>query len=407
MENVLKQTRRSTFNFEGHAIVTEKTFTINKSNEAGTWVYNSINMGIDCGDNGINYVNLMGGYNPKGNNYLQLLVTDENGKLLPREQGLKIDFEDRLDIDSKSLEEQNVSKSNYFYMYIEKDVEGKNIQKTFLHAYDVVMYLKEHITDKTPVSVKGHIEYRVSTTGEVSLSHVIDTVTVRAEDKLFPKASLQLMCLVDANTIGKKDDKENIVPLYVKTIAYIGKMNGKKYNQTCALPLKLVYDMNLTDITTEKGKNDFEYGFKTFFSPSKKGFIDELLFNCHYSGGVKKTEVKLEDLPKEVREGIEHGFISMDQVSGVAINGPVPKNIIFDAIVTEIKPAAEGDASGINVKPVIERQKYKEEDLISFEDLVPEEQKNVAPVDTTLQYSDEELDAEQSNIMNLFASLGN
>ena len=408
MENVLKQSRRNTFTFEGHAIVGEKTFTIDKANDEGTWVHNSINMGIDCGDQGIHYVTMMGGYNPIGENYLQLLCTGEDGKLLPREQGFKIDFEDRLNIDFKDLEEHNVSKSNYINMYVERDNNGKTIPKTFLHLYDVVPYLKEHIIDKTPLVIRGHIDYRISTNGDVTASHVIDTITVKSEEFLNPRASLQLMVLVDKDTLGQPNLEDRNVPLYVKTITYIGKMNGKKYNQTCAVPLKILLDMDSQDIETEQGKKNFKYGVDTYYTPSKKGYVNETLFHCHYTGGVKKTEVKLEDLPKEIREGIEHGYISQEQVMGVMTNGPAPKDIVFDFVMSEGKEVQIEDIVQKIPVPVHEKAKYKESEIISFEDLEPVDvTKNVAPDDNTLEISDEELDDTATNIMNMFASLGN
>ena len=79
-ENNLKVGRQNTFRFEGHVILSEKTFTINSSNDKGTWVHNGLNLGIDCGESGIHYVNTMGGYNPTRDNVVYLQKIDSDGK---------------------------------------------------------------------------------------------------------------------------------------------------------------------------------------------------------------------------------------------------------------------------------------------------------------------------------------
>lgn len=407
-ESNFKQSRKNTFKFEGYVNLTDTSFTINKTNENGTWVYNSLNFGVDCGEHGINYVQMMGGYNPNGGSYISIQKIGEDGKLLPYEHNLKIDWDERLSFNIEA--EENINKASLIDIAIEKDSNGKNIQKTFLTPYDAVEYLKNCLVDKLPVVVGGHIDYRLDSSDNWVASHIIDNITVKNEEFLQPKTVLNLMVLVDKNTLGKPNVEEKNVPLFVKTAYYIYKMNQNVYKQTCAIPLKILFDINSIDLNNKEDKKHFSYGVEHYFSPSKEGFTNEILFRCHYSGGVKKTEIKIEDLPKEIKDGIAAGFINPEQVMGTMtaqVSGT--KDIIFDQVMTRPKTITTDDGSEFVVPDVIlEKEKYKDSEIVLFEDLkVLDSSSNTAPVDNTIEIDDEEIDKTAADIMSLFANMGN
>ena len=217
------------------------------------------------------------------------------------------------------------------------------------------------------------------------------------------------MVLVDKDTLGKPNLEEKNVPLYVKTAYYINKMNRVTYKQACAIPLKILFDINTIDLNNQEDKKKFEYGVNNYFKVEKKDFVNEILFRCHYSGGVKKTEIKLEDLPKEIQEGIKAGFINQDQVMGVmAIQGPSTKDIIFDQVMTRIETVTTPDGAEYTVpKVIIEKEKYKNSEIVLFEDLEPvDETSNTAPVDTMIAIEDEEIDKSAADIMAMFSAMG-
>lgn len=406
-ESIFKQSRKNTFIFEGHAVITDNSFVINNTNTNGTWVYNSLNFGVDCGEHGINYVTMMGGYNPSGGSYISIQKLGEDGKPLPYENNIQVDWEDRLDFD---VETEGINKAAFIDISVEKDANGKLIQKTFLSAYDAVEYLKTIIVDKFPVVVRGHIDYRLNGSGDWVASHVVDNISTKSEEFLQPKTALNLMVLVDKNTLGKPNIEEKNVPLYLNTAYYINKMNNNVYKQTCAVPLKILFDMNTIDLNNKEDKKRFSYGVEHYFSPSKEGFVNEVLFRCHYSGGVKKTEIKLEDLPSEIREGVESGFINKDQVLGtMAVQGPISKDIIFDQVMTRSKTVKTDEgAEYIIPEVIIEKEKYKDSEIVLFEDLEPVDSKNnTAPVDNNPVIEDEEIDKSAADIMALFSAMGN
>lgn len=53
----------SSFNLIGAAKITEHTFKIDEKSEKSSWIYNLLNLGIDCGEKfGTVFCEMMGGY---------------------------------------------------------------------------------------------------------------------------------------------------------------------------------------------------------------------------------------------------------------------------------------------------------------------------------------------------------
>ena len=406
-ENNLKVGRQNTFRFEGHVILSEKTFTINSSNDKGTWVHNGLNLGIDCGESGIHYVNTMGGYNPTRDNVVYLQKIDSDGKFLSGPMSTKtIAWEDRLTISDADLED--VSPRDIIKIFIERDENGKTIQKNFIAMYDAIAYLKEHLNDKDPISVKGHIEYRPSNDGtDWYTSYVFDTISSKTEEFLHPKAMVELSVLMNDGCIGKPDMETMTIPVYANTLTYVRSVNSKKYNQTCTVPVKFLFDAEKLGLTTDVGRKKFDKMIKTFFK-AKKGFVSEILICCNFSSAAKKVEVSLDDLPKEIREGIEAGILNEEQVMGtLAITGKAPQEYVYAYLITAPKVIKDEQGNENTYPcPITIEDKYKEEELLSFEDLEPIEDNTItAPVDNTLPIDEEDESENFDSIMSMFAGM--
>lgn len=409
-ENKLKISRQNTFSFKGFASVTDKTFTINSTNTKGDWVHNALNLAIDCGESGINYVNAIGGYGPNRDNKIYLQKVDSDGKFLSGENSTQIvSWDDRFDLTAEEL--SLVSYNSLVHVSLEKDENGNNVRKQFLSMYDAIAYIKDHLNDKDPIEVRGHLEYRPSPDGsEWYTQHVLDSITLKNPEYLNPIASVDLMVLVGKKAMGKPNFEERNIPFFFNTLTYVRTVDGNKYNQTCVVPVKVLLDMNggYFDATTEFGQKNIKYCVENFFEPSEEGRVDELLINCTYSGGVKKVEVTLNDLPKEIREAVEHGMMREEDVLGaMAISGSAPKELIFVQVPvysTKVKDEKGNESQNVNMTQ--NKAKYADEDLITFEELEPIENvtKTTAPVDNTLELDEDEGNSLDS-ILSMFAGL--
>lgn len=411
-ESKLKVSRRNTFTFEGHAIVNKDTFTINKTKEDGSWVHNALNMGVDCGpDHGVNYVSLMGGYAPnRDNNIIYLSTIDENGQIQGKEHQLQIAWENRLSLTEEDF--QKIHSSNVINTYLERGSDGKAINKKFISAYDAIAYIKEFVTDKSVVHISGHMEYRPSneTEGEWFTSHIIDSITLKDEDRLIYRATAKIAVLTDKDTMGKPNDEDKTVPLYMKTLSYVRSVNGKKYNQTCVVPVKAIFDYSNKEVLQGKNAGQmFELLKNQYFSCEKTDMVDETVMNFFYRGGVKKVTAKFEDLPQDIQMGIKLGVIDEEQALGnLSIGGTAPRDLVFFSVETIGKDVkGDGDVTLRTSESLVSKCKYATSELLEFSDLEPIDTNGVtAPVDTSVEIDDEKVNEEVASILSMFNTIG-
>ena len=68
----------SNFNLVGEAKINDFTFKINEKSEKSDWVYNSINLGISCGEKyGTVFCELMNGYGSERDNVIYVFIMME------------------------------------------------------------------------------------------------------------------------------------------------------------------------------------------------------------------------------------------------------------------------------------------------------------------------------------------
>ena len=68
----------------GEAKLSEYTFAINKESDKSDWIYNTMNLGIDCGNGNVVYADMMGGYGAERDNviYVHGVKENDNGKTI-------------------------------------------------------------------------------------------------------------------------------------------------------------------------------------------------------------------------------------------------------------------------------------------------------------------------------------
>ena len=119
------------------------TFKIDERSEKSNWVYNSMNIGIWCGEEfGTVYAELMGGYSTDNKNqiYAHGKKEDDTDDF---EKQIIVDWEDRFN--ESVLEE--IGSLSFITVGLEKTNKGQTYYKNFLSAYDAIAYVKEHLTE--------------------------------------------------------------------------------------------------------------------------------------------------------------------------------------------------------------------------------------------------------------------
>ena len=76
-----KKNWSNSFVLIGEAKINEYTFKLDEKSEKSDWVYNSLNLGVYCGETcGTVYAEIMGGYGAERDNVIYVHGKDEEGK---------------------------------------------------------------------------------------------------------------------------------------------------------------------------------------------------------------------------------------------------------------------------------------------------------------------------------------
>lgn len=377
-----------TFELIGKACIKDYTFKIDEHSKKSDWIYNSINLNVDCGEKyGKVGCELMGGYGAGRNNVIYVHGKDEDGGD-DFENRYQIDFDDRFDEDIL----KDIGELCFIKIGIEKDTKGEVVVNKFLHAYDVIKYLSETLQDGTQIKVRGQLKYTVYDK-HVQVRKEINSIYLPREKELntYEAAFTQSM-LLDKYSIGKADKDKCVFPVTAYILEKFKEYNGN----------------DLTDGGTVKGgkfvplRKTFEYAY----DPEDEKSIERVgklfkvkknvtLITCQgvfVEGGavIQTTE---DDLPDDIKELVEMGAYTLEEALALCTeNASKERRMLLTRPV--IKLVGE-DGSKI---PQIQKfdSMYSEEDLVldylieADEDKDEEEPEDESGTDSTEQ--DEEID---------------
>lgn len=352
---------KAEFNLVGRAKVSDFTFKTDIESEKSDWVYNQLNLGVDCGSCGVIYADLMGGYGSDRENFVYVHGTkkNENGNTVDDfDNRFTIAWEDRLDEDNF----ENIGERCFLTVGVEKDTKDKTVYKKFLSPYDAIEYLSECLEDGTVVNVKGNIKYQLYNDTYTIKKEITSIALSKAEEKDF-RATFTQTLLVDSDCVGKRDKETNTVPLTARIIDFSKEFDGKKIVKTvngkkkegCNIPIVKIFDIPMED--EEKTKKLLKL-FKT-----KSGKITEITVDGLFSKGeINTTEVTSDDIPEDIKELMEMGLIDEEEVMSkiaLANGGKKPEKMIIKA------PHINMIQSGENRLPSLAREtdKYDEDDV--------------------------------------------
>lgn len=331
-ELTMLRKNKAEFEMVGNVKLSDFTFKMEQESQKSDWIYNSLNLGIDCGINGTYYASMMGGYGSQRKNLLYVHGTkEENGKM-------RDDFNNRFTIDFDDRFEKEIldtiGSMRFINVGIVDDGE-KIIFEKFLSEYDAITYLEGNLRDGMKVKVKGNLSYR-EYEGQVTVQKNINKIYLVPEETPC-KATFTQAILLDKDAIGKLDKETNTIPLTVSVIEnireYAGQpirrmVNGKTV-KSVNLPLIKTMNFNVGE-DVEKAKKML----KQFKVKSNK-FVTQLVVEGHFSrGAINTVEVTMDDLDEDIKEMIELGFLDKDEILGQIAkangSGNSPETMIID-----------------------------------------------------------------------------
>ena len=380
----------ATFQLVGEPKINDYTFKIDEQSNSG-WIYNNMNLGIDCNNGNVVYCDMMGGYSSVADSIIYVHGKKENdaGKDVDDwDNRFTIDWDDRFDED---IIEQ-VGNQCFITVGLEKDAKGKTFPKKFLSAYDAIEYIKEQLTTDMVVNVKGNLKYS-DYQGNIQVKKEVTSIFLsKADDPSKYSATFQQSILVDKDSIGKYDKESNSIPILAYVVDYVGKYGESKQEikQNIAFPKEFQFEVNAEDV--EKSVKLISKLFKV-----KKDNVNEITMIGDIIEGQVKINITINDLPEDIKELIELGaYTEEEALAKCAVGNTREKKMIIRKPL--IRMVGEDDEK----KPVIVKEdgKYKFDDLVFLNQLIStedekEEKDDKAPFDTdenSGEYSLDDLD---------------
>lgn len=326
-DKIVKENWISNFTLVGKPVITDYTFKIDERSEKSAWIYNSMNIGIDCGEeHGTVYAELMGGYSDERSNIIYVHGKKDDGS---------DDFSNRYHIDWDDRFNDNILKDIgdlcFLTVGIEKTDKGKTYYKKFLSAYDAIAYVKEHMTSDMVVNVRGRLQYSMWN-DNVQVRKTIDSIALSSvDDPSKYRANFTQTILIDKDSVNFKniDKDKGVIYIDARVLDYLKEYNGHEVKGQFPYNIQLEYPVDLNN--QEQSKKIVDMLFKV-----KKG-ITQITFEGDFIEGGATVTATLDDVPEDIRMLIKEGVFNKDAIlAKYSSNGSREKRMVLRAPFTKL-----------------------------------------------------------------------
>lgn len=300
------------FTLVGKAALGKFTFNIDAHSEKSDYIYSRMLLNVDCGEKyGLVQSQLMGGYsisNPYPVYVHGKKIDEKTGREVDDFDNIyTIDWEDRLD---ESILE-DVGNLCFIRIGIERDKEGKVVEKRFLTDYDATNYLLDTLKDGTEIKVKGQLKYSIYNDA-IQVTKQINSIFLKT-DKDTPIAMFTQTMLLNKDSVGKLDKDKMVYPIVGMILEKFKEYNGNDLTDGGSVkggkfvPLRKVFDYEVDPDNKEKADLVISKVFKV-----KKNITMLTCEGIFVEGGaaVQATEA---DIPADIKELIDLGAYSMEE----------------------------------------------------------------------------------------------
>ena len=338
----------SQFTLIGKPVINDYTFKMDEQSEKSNWVYNALNLGIDCSDKyGTVYAELMGGYSKENDNKIFAHGKKDDGSD-DFEKQIIVDWDDRLDDDV--LEE--IGDLSFITVGLEKTNEGKTFYKKFLSAYDAIAYIKDNLTEDVVVNVKGNLKYSTYNDNVQVRKNITSIVLSKVDDAANYKASFTQTILIDKDSASLKNIDKDKGVLYVdaRVLDYIKEVKGVEVKGQYPYNKQFEFAM---DFSNEAAcKKIMEKLFKV------KKDITQITFEGEFVEGGAVVTATWDDIPNDIKDLVEMGVYSKEEaLAKCTANGSKERRMVLKK--PQIKLVGEDKVPVLCVYP----ERYTEDDL--------------------------------------------
>ena len=293
----------SSFSIIGATKLSDFTFKVDECSEKSNWIYNNMNLGIDCGEKyGTVYVELMGGYSAE-----QAGVIYAHGK---KEDGSD-DFETQIQVawEDRFNEEilETIGDLSFITVGLEKTDKGKTFYKKFLSAYDAIAYVKAHLEDGMVINVRGNLKYSMYQDKVLCRKNVTSIVlsSVEETDKYVARFTQSILINRDSASLKEIDKDKSVMYVHARVLDYLKEYNGIEIKGQFPYNKDFEFELDLTkpDIC----KMVFDKVFKV-----RKG-VTQITFEGEFIEGGATVTATLGDVPDDIKELIKIGVYTEEE----------------------------------------------------------------------------------------------
>lgn len=348
------------FNLIGEAKINDYTFKIDERSEKSGWIYNSLNLGVDCGEkHGVVYCEMMGGFSDSGNNVIYAHGKNDDGKDDFNEK-LQIDWEDRMNDDIL----ESVGDLSFITVGLERTDKGKMFRKKFLSPYDAIAYIQEYLKDGMKVNVRGTSKYSTYNDKTQVRKNITSIFLSNADSPDKYVARFNQSILLDSDSASLKpeniDKDKSVMYIDARVLDYVKEINGHEIKGQYPFRKQFEYQMDFTK--PDVCKRIMDKVFKV-----RKGITQYTFEGIFIEGGAMITAT-LDDIPDDIKELIEIGVYTEEEaLARCSTNGSREQRMVLT------RPYIRNTEDG----SVLQRfdEKYTEEDL-SFDFLYQDDSDN-------------------------------
>lgn len=341
----------SNFTLIGKPVVNDYTFKIDEKSDKSNWVYNALNLGIDCGEaNGTVYAELMGGYSEDGENKVFAHGKKDDGSD-DFESQIVVDWDDRFN--DAILEE--IGELSFLTVGLEKTDKGNTFYKKFLSAYDAIAYIKEHLSEDMVVNVKGNLKYSTYNDNVQVRKNITSIVLSKVDDVSKYAARFTQSILIDKDSANLKADNidkdKGVMYVDARVLDYVKEVDGIEVKGQYPYAKKFEFAMDFSN--QDACKKIMDKLFKV-----KKG-ITQITFEGEFIEGGAVVTATWDDIPDDIKDLVDMGVYTEEEaLAKCTANGSRERRMVLK------KPQIK--LVGDDKVPVIQRfeEKYTEDDLV-------------------------------------------
>ena len=404
--NVIKRGQQN-FTLIGKAKLGQYSFKIDEQSKRSSYIYSQANLTLKTKEGEIS-ASVMGGYNPEKDNVIYAFT---KGNKDNKGQSITVSWEDRFD--EEIIE--TVADMKLFKAGISKKEDGSIEYVKFLHPYDFISHLEQHMVDGEVYVVRGELQYQ-EYNGEMQIKKNITSVTLAKEeianDTEAHEAKFSTTILTDNNFLGKPDKETMTVIVDAYVVDFFNEYNKQEIVRTLNGKEKKGLTMPVSMSFNFKIAKDMETTKKLLkYLKPKRGAVTEIVMEGIFSksqGELKGEELTIDDLDDDIKFMVEIGAYSLEEALGkvnFVYGEKTPEKMFLTRPAIKKVEGKDGSSTlTFNYTP----DKYNEEDLIienilevnnaKFKTNEEDEEEDIFNEETTEDNDDLDLDDDWSDI---------